>query len=394
MRPRSFAGLADNWGPERIGLYLKNPMVEYSERLTYTPGSKDPKKHKFQTEFFRSSRCREMLKISYDGAVAVSPENGQNVAIAKRYIREGDIIERGILRGIRMDSLDEKAWNPHVFRSGKDFLLGLPGDDRPGSPFLPSGALMMYQKVDVDYNVEFFVRESMTPGSFECDAVATRDIEIGSPLKRRATTSQREPPLGTPRYADLANMNEVDAKKFISYQTIVDQELAAKAGIPQATMHADAIIKHINLTATGRSPIQHCSRTVTLPHPMWGGYGVFASEHIRAGEVVESGFMCEINGLDGNRCPYVFTWNKNGQRHTDGTVNQWCGGGGNAPFYNSDAPSNVRMYRFHDHFRYLIIAMNDIAEGEEVMHLYASSSWRTCFVEDTYLPKVQPLETA
>jgi len=101
--------------------------------------------------------------------------------------------------------------------------------------------------------------------------------------------------------------------------------------------------------------------------------------------------MGRIHGLDGDKCPYVFTYNPDGKRYS-GNQNIWGTGCGNAMFYNSDYPANVRMYRFYEHFRYLIVAKEDIKEGEEVMHLYASSSWRKCFVQDAALPKLVPVE--
>merc|ERR1740138_1400514 len=158
-------------------------------------------------------------------------------------------------------------------------------------------------------------------------------------------------------------------------------------GAPPLQLHKDAIFNHVRMTAEKGIPILNCSRSVCLPHPVWDGYGVFAAEDIMAGEIIETGMMHELHGVDGNKCPYIFTWNKDGKRNDDPTKNQWCTGGGNAMFYNSDFPANTRMYRFHDHFRYLIVAMKDISEGEELMHLYVSSSWRKCFVDDPSLPK-------
>lgn len=325
----------------------------------------------------------------------MTDEDGQHVAMAGRYIRKGEIVERGILRAMDEASLDDFVPNPFVLRLGHDFLLGLPWSqysDRPGPAFLASGTLQTYKREADNYNVELTVKESHVAG-FEFDAVATEDIQLGEHLKRRvAPVCQRHFP-ETPRYADFDIMTDSDVEHFLEYQGAVDEQTVAKReGAEPLMLHRDAIYEHALLTAAKRVPVLNCNRTVCLPHPVWDGYGVFASEDIKKGELVESGLMHQLQGVDGNKCPYVFTWNKDGQRHSDPKQNQWCTGGGHAMFYNSDYPANTRMYRFHDHFRYLIVATQDISEGEECMHLYVSSSWRKCFVEDSYLPKAEPIQ--
>jgi hypothetical protein len=243
-----------------------------------------------------------------------------------------------------------------------------------------------------NYNVELTVRESHVAG-FECDVVATEDIPLGAPLLRRVSPACQRLFPSTPRYADFCNMTDSDVQNFLDYQGAVDAEKAVNLpeGIQPPELHKDVIFNHVRMVDNG-IPVLNCVRSVCLPHPIWDGYGVFATEDIHAGEIVESGMMHQLKGIDGNKCPYIFTWNKNGKRHADHTQNEWCTGGGNSMFYNSDYPSNCRMYRFHDHFRYLIVATQDIAEGEELMHLYVSSAWRKCFVDDPYLPNTdQPL---
>merc|ERR1719265_1249413 len=145
------------------------------------------------------------------------------------------------------------------------------------------------------------------------------------------------------------------------------------------------------MTRESTLPATDCSKTVVLPHPSWPGYGAFAVQDIKAGEAIEWGLMRSINGLDGDKCTYVFTWNSDGRRKKEG--NLWCMGGSNSMFWNSDNPANARMYRLYGGYRYLIVAKRDIRAGEEVMHLYASSSWRKCFVQDEYLPKLLPVES-
>lgn len=393
--PRARAtSIGDNWTPERLGLHMKNPLHGYSERLAHKQGQKDPRKNSFNLEFFRSKDCRSLLKIAFGGAVRMTEEGGQHRAVASRYVREGEIVERGILRAVDEAALCDHKDNPFILRLGHDFLLGLPWSiysDRPGPPFLASGQVMTYRRSSEDFNVELTVRESHVEG-FEFDVVAVKDIAIGEALRRRVSPVSQQTFPDTPSYGEMGHMSVADAEKFVAYQGVVDEKLAAKNDTPLPPLHTEVILEHARLTSAGTIPIVNCTRSVCLPHPLWNGYGVFASENIRKGEIVESGLMHELKGLDGNRCPYVFTWNKDGQRKPEADRNQWCTGGGHSMFYNSDVPANCRMYRFHDHFRYLIVATEDIAEGEELMHLYLSSSWRTCFVEDSALPKLYSVE--
>lgn len=392
MKRERFSTLGDKWAPERLGKYMRNPLHGYTGRLEYQQKERDTRKNTFNLEFFRSKQCRSLLKVSFEGSASIKAEDGQHVSMAARYIRKGEIVERGILRAIDEASLDDFIPNPYVLRLGHDFLLGLPWSqysDRPGPPFLASGTLPSFKRAVENYNVELTVKESHVAG-FECDAVAIDDIPLGSPLIRRvAPTSQLEFP-SLPRYADLCNMTDIDVQQFLDYQGAVDEKKGRDLpeGAQPQVLHKDAIFDHVKMTATSGIPILNCTRSVCLPHPVWDGYGVFATEDINAGEIVESGMMHQLQGLDGNKCPYVFTWNKDGMRKDELNKNQWCTGGGNSMFYNSDFPANTRMYRFHDHFRYLIIATQDICEGEELMHLYVSSSWRKCFVDDLSLPKL------
>lgn len=389
-------GRSDNWGAERLGLHMRNPIDGLEERLVYKQGSGDPRKNSFNQSYFRSEDCRKQLKIAFQGAIQVIEEDGHHAAMAGRYIRKGEIIERGILRAIDDAALDAFQANPFVLRAGHDFLLGLPWSmypDRPGPGFLPSGSVMTYKRDHEDFNVELTVKESHVAG-FEFDVVAVEDIPLGAKLKRRVSPTCQTLFPGVPRYAELGVMSDADVAEFLDYQGKVDERNAANlpAGTSPPELHSELIYEHARLTTTSAVPVVNCGRTVCLPHPRWDGYGVFASEDIRKGEIVESGLMHELKGLDGNKCPYVFTWNKDGKRHEDHTQNRWCTGGGCAMFYNSDFPANVRMYRFHNHFRYLIVATQDIAEGEELMHLYVSSSWRKCFTSDDALPKALPVE--
>ena len=152
-------------------------------------------------------------------------------------------------------------------------------------------------------------------------------------------------------------------------------------------LHEGQIREHVQATNSNTHLLASENNTCVLPHPLWGGFGVFANRDIGAGEIVETGLTGHLQHYDGNYCPYVFTYNPTGERRAEGQQNIWAAGGGNSMFYNSDYPPNVRMYRFFSHWRYIIVAKRPIQKGEEVMHLYASSSWRVCFVEDERLPQ-------
>jgi len=246
---------------------------------------------------------------------------------------------------------------------------------------------MLYQKSKDKFNIQVSVKESAVEG-FEFDAVASEDIPAGTPLIRQVADMSVSPSMT--HNADNYHVSEGDLDKFLKLCQQFDQEKADAAGVEPDELHETTLRRHAWQTNFGDAGVMFNDFTVVLPHPVWGGFGVFACQDIQAGDVVEYGLMCQVNGLQGDKCPYTFTWNEGGKRYTDGRENAWCTGSGNSMFYNSDYPANVRMYRFINHFRYAIVARTNIKEGEEVMHLYASSSWRKCFVEDVNLPKLLP----
>jgi SET domain-containing protein len=59
----------------------------------------------------------------------------------------------------------------------------------------------------------------------------------------------------------------------------------------------------------------------------------------------------------------------------------WAIGSGCATFYNTSESPNTKMTRFFDEDRYEIHALRDIAEGEELTHVYMSLAWRECFAD-------------
>lgn len=105
-----------------------------------------------------------------------------------------------------------------------------------------------------------------------------------------------------------------------------------------------------------------------------GGAGAFAAVPISAGEVVERGIVRRLPlGFDGHASPHVFTWSE------DRTV--WAIGSGCSTFYNCSDVPNTKVHRDFEHDTFEIVALRDIAAGEELTHVYASRDWRTCFEE-------------
>ena len=93
----------------------------------------------------------------------------------------------------------------------------------------------------------------------------------------------------------------------------------------------------------------------------WGGVGVFATQRIPKGQVVESGVVQRLP-VDGNACPYVFTWSEadgswewitmhfkvsfsdeppsnHGRRAQDRSV--WATGSGCSVFYNASLDGSL-----------------------------------------------------
>lgn len=116
-----------------------------------------------------------------------------------------------------------------------------------------------------------------------------------------------------------------------------------------------------------------CSK-VYVDHSARGGAGVYAACPIHAGEVVERGIVRRLPAsFDGNSSPYVFTW------APDRSV--WAIGSGASTFYNCSDTPNTKMNRHFDTDTFEILALRDIAEGEELTHTYMSLAWRECFAD-------------
>jgi len=119
-------------------------------------------------------------------------------------------------------------------------------------------------------------------------------------------------------------------------------------------------------------PLIDCSKVVAIDSQSEKGIGVYAIQEIKQGEVVEYGLMRRVD-TDGNKNPYLFTWSDN--------RDVWAYASGCATFYNTSKQPNVKMDRYFDEDRFIIIALQDIKEGDELMHTYKSLEWRTCFNE-------------
>jgi len=125
--------------------------------------------------------------------------------------------------------------------------------------------------------------------------------------------------------------------------------------------------------STPAQSVVDCSKVITRLDE-YGGVGTFARVPIKSGEVVEKGAVCRIP-VDGNKCPYVFTWSE------DRSV--WGHGSGASIFYNAslDGGHNTEMDRILEEDRFEIRAIKDVAVGEELTHLYKSIAWRECFTD-------------
>jgi SET domain-containing protein len=114
-----------------------------------------------------------------------------------------------------------------------------------------------------------------------------------------------------------------------------------------------------------------CSKVYVDTAPNKGA-GVYAARPIKAGELVEIGIVRRLpEAFNGNQSPYVFTWSE------DRTV--WAIGSGCSTFYNNSDDPNTKMHRNFAEDTFEIVALRDIAEGEECVHTYKSLPWRACF---------------
>jgi len=150
------------------------------------------------------------------------------------------------------------------------------------------------------------------------------------------------------------------------------KELKAIRDAKCADHSAHVPVNHIEIDPHWQQTnLVECSK-VYAKKDKHGGVGAFAAVPIKKGELVERGLARRLP-VDGTRCAYVFTWSE------DRTV--WASGSGIAPFYNAslEGTENTKMVRFYDEDRFEIFALRDIAQDEELTHLYKSIDWRDCF---------------
>jgi len=121
--------------------------------------------------------------------------------------------------------------------------------------------------------------------------------------------------------------------------------------------------------------LMDCSKVLVVQ----GDYGASAraAVDIAEGEMVEFGIVRRLDGLDGMKNEYVFTWSDDIPNTT------WALGSGCATFYDTEVPekSNTHMTRFFDEDRFEIHATRPIKKGEALTHTYKSLKWRGCWDE-------------
>lgn len=102
------------------------------------------------------------------------------------------------------------------------------------------------------------------------------------------------------------------------------------------------------------------------------GYGVFAKQDLKAGEIIETGLMYRLVNVDGNENPHLFTWSDD--RKT------WAAGSGCLPYYNhTSGEPNMKKVGDLVNDKMVVVALRDIKTGEELVSQYYSASWRKCF---------------
>jgi len=239
-------------------------------------------------------------------------------AFAAVPIKKGELVERGIARRLPIDG--NKC--PFVFSWSEDSTVWASGSGC--SPF---------------YNASTDGRENTIVKRFfdedRLEIYATRDVQRGEELTHLYKTMEKRE-----CFKDLLGRQE-------------SQEVPLRD--PEVGNFVD------------------CSKVYVKPDA-YGGGGAFAAVPIKRGELVERGIVRRLP-VDGNVCPFVFTWSE------DRSV--WATGSGCSVFYNAslDGGENTEMTRFFDEDRFEIHATRDIAQDEEVTHLYKSIMWRQCFAD-------------
>jgi len=263
--------------------------------------------------------------IDCSKVVAAKDHYGGAGAFARVQIKKGELVERGVVRRLPVDG----SVCPYVFTWSEDKSIWASG----------SGCSVFYNaSVDGSENTE--MKRFFDEDSFEI--VAIRDIARGEELTHLYKSIEwRE------CFRDLKKLRDSHASNPAKPLT----------GPPQLKADSEVLID--------------CSK-VYAKKDAFGGVGAYAAVPIKKGELVERGIVRRLP-VDGNVCPYVFTWSDN--------RSVWASGSGCSVFYNAslDGSENTEMKRFFDEDRFEIFATRDIAQDEELTHLYKSIEWRDCF---------------
>mmetsp|Transcript_127573 Transcript_127573/g.318543 ORF Transcript_127573/g.318543 Transcript_127573/m.318543 type:complete len:952 (+) Transcript_127573:59-2914(+) len=242
---------------------------------------------------------------------------------AARPIKKGDLVERGVVRRLPVDG----NHCAYVFTWSQDRTIWASG----------SGCSVFYNaSLDGSPNTE--MKRTFEDDTFEIYALR-----------------------------DIAEDEEVThLYKSLEWRECFKDLKAVRDGAADLPPPSQAAA-----TALPRTALVDCSK-VYAKRDEYGGVGAYAAVPIKKGELVERGIVRRLP-VDGNICPYVFTWSE------DKSV--WASGSGCSVFYNAslDGSENTEMKRFLDEDRFEIYATRDIAKDEEVTHLYKSIEWRECF---------------
>lgn len=108
------------------------------------------------------------------------------------------------------------------------------------------------------------------------------------------------------------------------------------------------------------------------------GRSVIATVPIAAGDTVERSPVLPLSLAD-SECPglneYGMAWEENLERPTPGK--ECCVGLGYLSIYNHSATPNARLEHHYDTDEISVIALRDIAPGEEVTYDYVVPLWFT-----------------
>lgn len=128
------------------------------------------------------------------------------------------------------------------------------------------------------------------------------------------------------------------------------------------------------ISLTPAESLVNCSKCY-VKKDEYGGAGAFAAVDIAEGEEVERGIVRVLTNVDGNENPYVFTWSDEMPNTT------WACGSGTSTFYNTteEGSANTHMERDFANNSFRIVATRSIKAHEELLHVYKSKQWRTCF---------------